>query len=167
MSIVTPEILTQFHDERIIGDLVSDTGEQVADLDTDTKLLKLIQSAEGRVESACTVANLYTPAVLAALTGNSLALYQEIVSGLTMAALLKRRPGEYAAIVEQVAEYEEYLDRLRKGERVFGDSDDNREAGLPDIDGPTTAVYERLNLLPDRTRHFYPNRASRLPTNRG
>lgn len=166
MSVVTPEILIQFHDERVVADLVSDTGEQVADLDTDTKLLKIIAAAEGRVESACTVANIYTPTALTELEGNSLALFQEIVSGLAMLGLLRRRPGEYSEIAKQVAEYEEYLDRLRKGERVFGDSEENREAGLPDIDGPTMATYNRLNLVPERTRNFYPHRSTRLPTDR-
>jgi len=167
MAIVTPAILTSFHDETIIADLISDGGEQEPDLDNNTKLLKLLSAAEGRLESACTVANIYTPTILAALTGTSLSLCQEIISGLCMAALLKRRPGRYQEIAEQVQEYEEYLDRLRKGERVFGGEQDNRDAGMPDIDGPTVTDYERLNLIPDRTRNFYPNRSSRLPIGRG
>jgi hypothetical protein len=167
MSIVTPAIMTYYHDETIIADLVSDTGEQEDDLSTNAKLLAIISAAEGRVESACTVANIYTPATLAALTGNSLALLQEIVSNLAMITLLKRRPGKYAELADQAKAYEEYLDRLRKGERVFGGSEDNREAGLPEIDGPTVTTYERLNLLPDRTQNFYPNRSSRLPIGRG
>lgn len=167
MSITTPEIMTYYHDETIIADLVSDTGDAVVDLSTDTKLLAIISSAEGRVESACTVANIYTPEVLAALTGNSLALFHEIVSNLAMLSLLKRRPGKYSEIAEQAKDYEEYLDRLRKGERVFGGSEDNRDAGVPNVDGPTVATYERLNLLPDRTQHFFPNRSSRLPLGRG
>ena len=166
MSIVTPAIMTYFHDETIIADLVSDTGVQEPSIGTNVKLLSIIAAAEGRVESACTVANIYTPEILAALTGNSLALLQEIVSNLAMVALLKRRPGRYAELLEQAKAYEEYLDQLRQGERVFGGSVDNREAGLPDIDGPTITTYERLNLIPDRTQHFYPNRESRLPIGR-
>ena len=167
MSIVTPTIMTYFHDENIIADLVSDTGDQETSLGTNTKLLAILSAAEGRVESACTVANIYTPAILAALTGSSLALLQEIISNLAMLTLLKRRPGKYSELKDQAESYELYLDQLRKGERVFGGSVDNREAGLPDIDGPTVTTYETLNLIPDRTQHFYPNRSSRLPIGRG
>ena len=164
---VTAEHMTHFFDESIIADLVSDGDDQEPVLATNPKLLTLISAAEGRLESACTVANIYTPDTLAALTDNSLALLREIVCGLTMAALLRRRPGKYSEIAERVKETEDYLDRLRKGERVFGGSTEAREAGLPQIEGPTIATYERLNLIPDRTRHFYPNRSSRLPIGRG
>lgn len=167
MPLATPEILMQFHDETIVADLVSDGGDQEPSLHDNPKLLKLLAAAEGRVESACTVANIYTPAALAALTGNSLALLQEVICGLTMTLLLKRRPGKYAEIAERLKEYEEYLDRLRKGERVFGGSEEAREAGLPQIEGPTVATYQRLNLVPDRTHNFYPSRSSRLPIGRG
>lgn len=168
MSIVTPAILIDFFDETIVADLVSDDGLPVPDLDTDAKLLRILDAAEGRLESACTVASIYTPSELAALTGTSLALAQEIIAGLAMAALLRRRgTAKYSEIADRVKEYEDFLDRLRKGERIFGGSDDAIDAGLPEVDGPTVAVYERLNLLPDRTQHFYPNRSSRLPIGRG
>jgi len=167
MPIVTPAIMTYFYDETIVADLVSDTGDQVEDLDSNAKLLKLIASAEGRVESACTVANIYTPTTLAALEGNSLALLQEVVCALAMVSLLRRRPGKYSEIAEQAQEYEDYIDRLRKGDRVFGGSEENREAGLPEIDGPTVTDYQRMNLLPDRTKNTYPSRSSRLPIGRG
>lgn len=168
MAIVTPAIMTSFFDETIVADLVSDDGLPVPDLTTDAKLLKVLEAAEGRLESACTVASIYTPTELAALTGTSLALAQEIISSLAMAALLRRRgTAKYSEISERVQECEEFLDRLRKGERIFGGNQDAIEAGLPEVDGPTVAVYERLNLLPDRTKHFYPNRSSRLPIGRG
>lgn len=168
MSYATAETMTRFYDETIVADLVSDGGDQEPDLENNPKLTTLLAAAEGRLESACTVANIYTPTTLAALTGNSLALLQEIVCGLCMASLLRRRQAsEYSEIAEQVQGYEDHLDRLRKGERVFGGSEENRNAGEPDIDGPDTATYERLNMLPDRTRNFYPNRASRLPIGRG
>ena len=83
-----------------------------------------------------------------------------------MSSLLRRRPGRYSEIAESVKEYEEYLDRLRKGERIFGGAIENRQDGLPDIDGPTIATYERLNLIPDRTHNFYSSRSSRLPIDR-
>jgi len=164
---ITPATITNFYDETIVADLVSDGGDQVAVLETDPKLLKLIAAAEGRVESACTVAKIYSTTKLAALTGNSLALLEEIVSGLVMIALLRRRPGTYDEIRQETKGYEDYLDRLRKGERIFGGNEEAQEAGLPQVDGPTTAIYDRLNLIPDRTRNFYPSRIGRLPVGRG
>lgn len=165
MPIATPASMIQFYDETIVADLVSDTGEQAEDLEENAKLSKLLSAAQGRLESACTVAAIYTPESLAAMTGTSLALLEEIICGLTMAALLRRRPGRYSEIAEQVKDYEDYLDRLRKGERIFGGAAENRAASLPDVDGPTVATYQRMNLMIDRTR-FYPSRGSRLPLGR-
>jgi hypothetical protein len=168
MAIVTPAILIDFYDETIVADLVSDDGLPEPDLATNAKLLRILNAAEGRLESACTVANIYTPTELAALTGTSLALAEELISGLAMAALLRRRgTGKYSEIKERVDDCEDFLDRLRKGERLFGGESDAREAGLPSVDGPTIATYRRLNMLPDRVGHFYPNRSSRLPIGRG
>jgi len=167
MSHATPEDLVRYHDEMVIADLLSDSGEPIADLTSHPTLLALLQSAAGRVEAACSVSNLYQPEELAALTGNSEALLKEIESDLVMIRLLRRRPGKYEAIGAQVKDAEDYLDRLRKGERIFGGIAEVREAGLPQIEGPSIATYERLNLIPDRTHHFYPHRSGRLPIGRG
>lgn len=167
VPLATPDEMVMFYDENVVADLVSDDGDQETSLATNATLLKMLSAAEGRVESACTVAGIYTPDNLALLTGSSLSLLQEIVCAIAMANLLRRRPGKYSEIAESVKEYEEYLDRLRKGERIFGGATEVREAGVVNVDGPTIATYEKLNLIPDRTQHFYPNRSSRLPIGRG
>lgn len=159
--------VTQFFDEQTVKDLLSDSGDPVIDVTTDAKALTLLAAARGRLASACTVSNMYAAADLDDLAGDSAALRDEIVCKAFMVSLARRRPEKFAsdywkAIAEEV---EEYLDRLRKGERLF-DVADNREAGLPTIDGPTLTTYERLNMLPDRTNNYYPGRGGRLPIGR-
>lgn len=155
-------------DATVLADLASDTGTPVADLSTDTRIAAALDAASGRVESALMVGGQYTAADLSALTGNSQALLKELVCTLAMQILLRRRPGSrhdelYKPAIEET---NEFLDRLRKGERVFGGSAEHVEAGQPSIDGPSTTTYERLNLIPDRTKHYYPNRGGRLPIGR-
>ena len=167
MAWTTYADVTKFYDEQTVRDLLSDTGDPVQDLSTDGKLSKLLAAARGRLVSACTVSEMYDAADLAALTGDSAALRDEIVCKAFMVGLARRRPEKFSsdywkAVGEEV---EDHLDRLRKGERLF-DVKANREAGLPTIDGPTVTTYNTLNMIPDRTRNFYPSRGSRLPLGR-
>lgn len=167
MSYASPADLTARFDENTIKDLASDTGEPVADITNDQKVLAALADASGRIDSALTVSRMYTPVDLAALTGNSLALLKRIVCSLAMAYLIERRPEKYGGEGVSAAkkDAEEFIDRLRKGERLF-DVEAAKDAGLPEIDGPTTTTYRELNLIPDRTRNFYPVRADRLPLGR-
>lgn len=160
-------------DERVLQDLVSDTNTPVEDISADTRILSALASGGGRVEAACRVASIYTIDQLEQLevagNENALALYKDIVCQLAIVKLIRRRPEKYASedITALKEEAEEYLDRLRKGERLFSIEDDPHPgAGLPTIDGPTAITYRRLNMLPDRTKNFYPARKSRLPIGR-
>lgn len=176
---VTYEDLIARCDERVLQDLCSDTNTPIEDLSTDDRIVSSLQSGGGRVEAACRVASIYTIDQLEELelesspgvyvNANALALYKDIVCQLALVKLLRRRPEKYAddAITEMKAEAEEYLDRLRKGERLFSIEDaPHPGAGLPTIDGPTAITYQRLNMIPDRTKNFYPARKSRLPIGR-
>lgn len=168
-SYAAPSDLIVRFDVRTIQDLASDTGTEVDadDLPTDTNVLAALSDASGRMDAAVLVGKLYTTTQLEALTGNSLALLKRICCELAMAFLIQRRPERYGAETLKAARdaSEEYLDRLRNGERLF-DIEAAKDAGLPTIDGPTTVQYETMNLIPDRTKNFYPSRKSRLPTNR-
>ncbi len=167
MAHASPADLTARFDENTIKDLASDTGEPVADITNDQKVLAALADASGRIDGALTVSRMYTAADLAGLTGNSLALLKRIVCSLAMAYLIERRPEKYGGEGVSTAkrEAEEYIDRIRKGERLF-DVEVAKDAGLPEVDGPTAADYRDLNLIPDRTRNFYPVRAGRLPLGR-
>lgn len=167
MSYATPADLAVRFDESTISDLASDTGEPVADISTDTNVLAAMEDASGRVDAALLMARMYSPADLGALTGNSQGLLKRIVCELAMAFLIERRPekfnGDRPENVRRAAE--DYLDLLRRGERIFN-VEGVKDAGLPEIDGPTVTQYNRLNLLPDRTRNYYPRRGKRLPIGR-
>ena len=160
--------LISFADERTVTDLLSDQGEYTGDPATDAKLTTLLQAASGQVEAACGVSDIYKPDALADLTGNSLALLKQLVAALTMVAHVRRRPEKYGSEYWQAirTETEEYLDWLRKGERLFDDPA-KRAAGLPTIDGPTAVTYRYLNLIPSRTLNYFPSVAQRLPLGRG
>jgi len=164
MAYASADDLAIFFDARILQDLVSDTGDPDPVWKTNAKLTTILASASGRIESACTVAQHYLVADLAALTGNSLALLKELTCTIAVALLIARRGGKYSEeYKEKIAAAEEFLDRLRKGERVFG-IEDNQEAGMIAIEGPTIVTYTKLNLIPDRTKHYYPTREQRMPT---
>jgi hypothetical protein len=160
--------LLVFSDENTIKDLLSDTGNYAGDPATDPKFVAIANAASGQVQAACGVSQLYTATDLAALTGNSLALLKQIVCQLILVALVRRRPEKYASDGWQAVrkEAEEYLDRIRRGERLFDDSA-KQAAGLPTVDGPTSLGYQRLNLLPSRTKNYFPSVAQRLPLGRG
>lgn len=159
--------LIAFSDENTVRDLLSDSGDYEGDASADAKLLTQLEAGSGAVESACGVSSMYTPDDLAALTGNSLALLKQLVCGLTMVGLVRRRPEKFGSEYWQAvkAEAEAYLDRLRKGERLFDDST-KRTAGLPTTDGPTAIELSNLNLLPSRTRNYFPGVGQRLPIGR-
>ncbi len=166
-SYATPSDLADRFDARTLRDLASDTGEAVADVTSDPHLLVALADASGRVDAAVLVGGIYTTTQLGDLTGNSLALLKRMVCELAMAYMLSRRPERYGAeslsAIHKLAE--EYLDRLRTGGRLF-DVDEAIAAGRPTVDGPVVTDYERLNMIPDRTKRFYPHRGSRLPIGR-
>ena len=167
VAYASPSDMIDRYDGRTIEDLLSDSGEPIADIASDQKLAALLEAASGRVEAAVLVANHYTLDELTSLSGNSLALLKDIVCDLAMARLLRRRPEKMGgkAVEAITKEAEEYLDRLRNGDRLF-DIAAHKDAGLPTVTGPTAMDYARLNLIPDRTKHFYPSRARRLPLGR-
>jgi len=166
-SYATPAQL--FERKRIdtINDLISDDGVRQSRIEllTHPHLLTALADASGAIDAALTAGKRYSADDLAGLTGNAGSLLQRICCDIAMSLLFDRNPGFN---VEQQQRYrdlaEGHLNRLRSGEDVFQQS--AAAAGLPTIDGPSNIDYARLNLLPDRTRNFYPNRAGRLPRDR-
>lgn len=175
MAYATPNDMLVYADWNTIGDLVSDDGSQVeASVLTDstsayyTLLNTLLSAASGRVDSACLVAGMYSAGDLAGLGGNALAMLKEITCKLALVLLVRRRPEKIGADFWKVAqeEVENFLDRLRKGERLFGTVTDAINGGLPTIDGPTLTTYQNMNTLRVRANRFYPNIGDELPIGR-
>lgn len=156
-------------DTNVIGDLASDTGTPIASsaFSTDDNITAALADATGEINSAVMVADLYTAAELAAVTGEDLEFLKRLTCDLAMGYLMGRRPekyGEQAVKLVEVARA--HLELIRSGKRLFN-IQAKKDAGQPSIDGPTAVDYDNLNLIPDRTRNFYPARATRLPLGRG
>lgn len=167
MPYAVPTDLATFFDVTVIADLASDDGTPSADYTTDANVLAALSAASGQVNAAVMVGNIYVAADLAALVGDDLQLLKEIVCQLAMAKLIRRRPEKYGSEAYQkyVEDAESYLDRLRKGERLFN-LPAQEAAGLPEVDGPTIVTVNRLNLITARTRNFYIDPGRRLPLGR-
>lgn len=168
-AFATPAALIERYDSRTIGDLASDSGESIpeGDLAESSKVLQALEDASGRIQAAASVGEQYTPEDLIAMTGNDKALLERITCELAMVYLMERRAHRVGdERLQQVrASAEEYIMMLRNGERVFA-LDANKAASRADTDGPSTIDFRNMNLIPDRTNHYYPQRKQRLPIGR-
>lgn len=164
----TPADLILQYDERTIADLCKDDGVSETDISTNTAVLWALERATGAIKAAIYVGSIYTEAQIDTLAGESLVLLKAITCELAMIYLIMRRPEKY--LTEQLKDarqaIDELLDRFRKGERMF-DLDSARGGGEVTIDGPTANDYQRLNMIPSRTKNFYPQVGTRLPIGRG
>lgn len=163
----TAQLIERF-DARVLGDIASDDGAAVSEpgLAANPKLLAALNSASGEVEASVIAGGIYTVAQLVAMTGNAQYLLIDLTCCVAMCKLLKRRASSSSeALMKAVCEdAREMIQSLRKGEAVFGGTDNATEGQLPETVGPTTATFTNLNMMRDRTRNYYPHRA--LPFNR-
>lgn len=150
-----------------INDLCNDEGhrQSLPELLTNANLSAALDDASGAIDAALVVGKRYSVADLTGLTGNNLALLKRITCDLAMSFLYERNPrqADEATKARELAMM--FLKKLSDGENVFN-LDAPKAASLPTIDGPSSVDYARLNLMPDRTKHFYPSRGQRLPTDR-
>jgi len=168
MAYALPSDLTSYFDTAVVADLAADDGVPAQDTTNNANINRALSSASGEINSAVLVAGIYATTDLAALTGDDLERLKELTCTLAMAKLIRRRPEKYGSEAYQafVKDTEETLDRIRKGERLFN-LPAPIDAGLPEVDGPTIATVDRLNLITSRTRNFYPSAGARLPLGRG
>ena len=146
-------------DTNVLKDLVSDTGTAATSLSGNARLEAALADASGLVNTAisCPV-SAYTVAELTALTGDDLAYLKRIVCSLAMAYLLGRRPEKYGEDFKAMTEgAQETLAAIRRGEMVFN-VESAKKGGIPEIGGLTLTEHTDLNLIRDRTKHFYPRR---------
>ena len=167
-SYATPQQLLQRHHPDLVNDLAADDGVRTSriDLVADVNVLAALADASGAIEAALVAGNRYTVDQLTNLTGNSASLLARITCDIAMAFLFDRAA---SLDVEKCRKYkdqaEEHLNKLHDGQNVFN-LESHKTAGNPSLGGPSAVDYARLNLIPDRTQHYYPDRASRLPTDR-
>jgi hypothetical protein len=124
----SPADLLDYVDARTVGDCLQDKTDEprpsrAAILDptspAGTRLNTLLLAASGELEEACVGGAGYSPADLASLTGATQASLKRVVAGLAVLALYARR--QPTAEIPPIVQYaQERLEKLGKGERVFG-----------------------------------------------
>lgn len=163
-ALASPTDLIDRYDERVLKDLVSDSGTPATTLQGDRKIAIALESGSGRVLAACRVGKLYSLSELAQLEGPDSSLLKDIVCQIAMVKLMRRRPrpdmADSMKMMEEEAEV--YLKLLRDGHRVFG-LDAKLEASVPDVQAPSVAQIENLNLITTRFSRYYPSPSRRLP----
>jgi phage gp36-like protein len=157
MSYAEPTDILARYDYRTIADLVNDynvrpTEEQLL---TDPNLQACLDDASGMIDSAIFVSNKYSSADLEALTDQDQAFLLRLNCDLAW-GLLNRRRGYDIEKIKQYQEALEWLDRIRKGDRVFAVAG-NESAGNPSSAFPSYATYQALKLVRDVSK-LYPLR---------
>lgn len=159
-SYATPAEFLQRYDARVTGDLVDDNSDQ-QDPDSllaDAVLQAMLDDASGDIEAALGVGGMYTPADLAALTGNAKKHLIRICCDVAHVYLLRRRgliPAEEHKAAIELAEA--HLERLRTGQNVFNIPGEEN-SGIIDTTGPSLVDFGNMNLIRDRTKNYYPKR---------
>ncbi len=166
MTFTADDMIARF-DARMLTRLCfdDDQAHHASELANSSILRAALDDASGELKAALTVAGMYDEKQLNSLTAESQALAKRIVCELAAAFLYSRRGGEARETVEQLRTgAETYLDRLRKGERLFSivNSDVKEEAGRPELLEPTRVELENLNGITHRARTYFGGVGDRL-----
>lgn len=148
--------MTARYDVRTLCQLVSDTetAASPASLGANTRLSTCLLDASGMVEAAALAARTYTPDDLAALDGAGLAYLKRLVCDLAMGLLYLARPDPE---LEPPKTYElamEALDKIRKGELVFGLLEQQQAGVLQHTVETSRNVDDRNGLIVEADRYF-------------
>ncbi|VTS00603.1 hypothetical protein [Tuwongella immobilis] len=122
-SYCTGSQLLDYHDARLVGDLLSDAETRIAEgsIPTNPKVLAALRRASGDLESAALVGGRYKVTDLEMLTGNALEYRIGLVADLAFWHLTKRRfPATKIEDVTGAQQAMDTLELLRTGERIFG-----------------------------------------------
>lgn len=165
MEVVASDMIARY-DFRMLLRLCfdDDARHEACDLNDSAILQAAISDAYGEFRASLSVAGMYTGDQLDRLTPESAALAKRIVCEMALAFLYSRRGGESRETVRELRQSsEEYLDRLRKGERLFSiqESAVKEEAGYPSLIEPSCVELRNLNGITHRARTYFGNVASR------
>lgn len=148
-------------DERTLKDLCSDTGTAETNLSANARIATALDDASGEIDSACQVGKMYSQEDLDELTqtpGTDRSLLRRICCELALVHLIEARPEKFKGAVDGLRKRtEEYLDKFRRGVRVFN-IEVNKNAGVVHHAGLNNAEYDQQRWLRDRCTGFYPNR---------
>ncbi|MCH9838487.1 DUF1320 domain-containing protein [bacterium] len=161
----TIDELLERKDERDIRDLVSDTGvpDGLTPL-VNQRITEALEDAAGDIETSLLVGGRYSVEDLENLEGNAKNYLTRMNAEIAMCYLIMRRPEQNHDLLDYYMKLKDsYLDPIRKGVAIFP-LPETIDASKAHVDGPTTADFDRLNLMRDRVNNYYPGR--RLPNNR-
>lgn len=144
------------YDVRSVIELASDDTTPIAesDLTTDPRVLACLQDASGMIEAACTVGRRYTPADLAALTGNSAQFLKRLCCDLAMGMLFLARPDRKGDPPKAYETALEFLKALSHGEWVFGLLESQNSGNLSHYVETADDVENRHGLVVAARRFF-------------
>lgn len=167
--LVTPQDMRNRYDRSMLLRLSfdDDAAHTQDELAGSQILLTALEEAEAEVFAALSVAQMYTKEQLNQLTPESLQLYKRIVCEIALCFLYLRRGAESRESVKDMRVVaEEYLDRLRKGERLFSieGSDVKERAGHGTLVAPTAVHLQNLNGITQRASVYFGGIAQRLHT---
>ena len=163
---VTPSDMIERYDFRMLLRLCFDDDDKhnKSDLEESSVLITAIDDALGELKAALTVAQMYTPEQIARFTPDSQALARRIVCELALSFLYSRRGGEARETIKELRfSSEEYLDKLRKGERIFSirGSAEKERAGHPQLIEPTCVQLQNQNGIVHRAQSYFGGVAKR------
>lgn len=148
-------------DERLLGQLTSDTGTAAAVDGTNTKLVAALERASSDVESYALRGESYKSADLAQLQTDGDATLTGLVADLVLWYLFKRRGGEIAPAVDEARERAyKSLEQLRDGARIFGKSLPAAAAGKAET--VVISQGDRLLLRMVSDEPYFPVRNDRV-----
>lgn len=150
---------------RICFDDSQDVRHFEAELAESPILNASLEDAKGAVKAAIEVAGNYSEWDMSHLTPESVALYKRLVCELAISYLYQRRGAEGLKSATEIRQTsEEYLDRIRKGERLFviAKSNAKQEAGQPSLTAPDAVQLQGLNNITQRANVYFGPVAQRL-----
>jgi phage gp36-like protein len=159
----TPADLQVAFDWHEIGDLISDSNEQLSANDqlTNPNVLAALAKASGDIDVNLMVSGRYSSTDLSTLTDNSLAYLKAMVCRIAMCYIMERKPMFKPEVVKAYREWvDSYLKKLASGVNVFN-LPAQISAGTPEASGLTGVQYNcnELNLVTDPNRmHYFPKR---------
>lgn len=142
MAYITSTQFVRQYDRTRVCELLANGGDDpiaVSALSTNEKLADFLEAASGLIDSACLVAERYSPESLQTLADDddsrSGALLRRIAGDLAYGMLIASRGLSLAEVTQQAPMYAmalSFLESLRLGERLFP-IDETEAAGLPDV----------------------------------
>lgn len=163
----TAKDMTARYDSRMLARMCfdDDLRHDAEELEASAPMKAALLDATGELRAALSVAGMYTEDQLDRLAPESIALAKRIVCELALACLYARRGGEARDTIEKLrVASEEYLDRLRKGERLFSlvKDDVKEKAGRPELVAPTRVQLENQNGIIHRANVYFGGVGERL-----